>query len=188
MARLDADDNGFIDANNWLFTARGIPAVYYGSETGFERGRAEHMGNRNYFGQERVDAAPRSPIHQALTRIAHIRAESPALQRGLQLDLELQGERAAFYRVLQHDGENQIALVLLNKGDAPSRFEIRDLIEPGHWREAVAGSTADVAANGGLASEVPAHGVRVWLLDGSVTRDDLRAKLAEAMAATRGKG
>jgi cyclomaltodextrin glucanotransferase len=78
--------------------------------------------------------------------------------------------------------------VLLNKGDAPARYEIREFLEPGHWLDAVAGATAEVAANGGLASEVPAHGVRVWLLDGSVTRDDLRAKLAEAMAATRGKG
>lgn len=188
MARLDADDSGFIDADNWLFTARGIPAIYYGSETGFERGRAEHMGNRNYFGQQRIDAAPQSPIYQSLKRIANIRARTPALQRGLQLDLELQGDRAAFYRVLQHGGEHQIALVLLNKGDAPARFEIRDLLEAGHWREAVDGGTAEVAANGSLASEVPAHGVRVWLLDGAVTREDLRARIAEAMAATRGRG
>ena len=188
MARLDADDNGFIDANNWLFTARGIPAIYYGSETGFERGRAEHMGNRNYFGQQRIDAAPQSPIYQSLRRIANIRARTPALQRGLQLDLELQGDRAAFYRVLQHGGEHQIALVLLNKGDAPARFEIRDLLEAGHWREAVDGGTAEVAANGSLASEVPAHGVRVWLLDGAATREDLRARIAGAMAATRGPG
>lgn len=187
MARLDADDNGFIDANNWLFTARGIPAVYYGSETGFERGRAEHMGNRNYFGQERIDAAPRSPIQQALKRIANIRAQVPALQRGLQLDLELQGDRAAFYRVLQHGGERQLALVLLNKGDAPTRFEVGELLEPGLWREAVAGGERDIDANDILASEVPAHGVRVWLHAGAVTRADLRAKLVEAMAAPRGR-
>jgi glycosidase len=74
MARLNATDNGFIDAHNWLFTARGIPAVYYGSETGFMRGRPEHAGNRNYFGQERVDAAPRSPIYQALKSVANVRA------------------------------------------------------------------------------------------------------------------
>ena len=186
MARLDADDDGFIDANHWLFTARGIPAVYYGSEVGFERGRAEHMGNRNYFGQERIDAAPRSPILQALARIANLRARTPALQRGLQLDLELQGDRAAFYRVLQHDGTNQIALVLLNKGDAPARFDIGDLLEAGRWREAVAGGEAVVATDGSIASEVPAHGVRVWLRNGPVTRADLRARIAQAMAAARG--
>ncbi|MCB1608603.1 MAG: cyclomaltodextrin glucanotransferase, partial [Xanthomonadales bacterium] len=31
MARIDADDAGFIDAHNFLFTARGIPVIYYGS-------------------------------------------------------------------------------------------------------------------------------------------------------------
>jgi cyclomaltodextrin glucanotransferase len=40
MARMNAGDNGFIDANNWLFTARGIPVVYYGSEIGFTAGTA----------------------------------------------------------------------------------------------------------------------------------------------------
>ena len=88
--------------------------------------------------------------------------------------------------MLQHDGTNQIALVLLNKGDAPARFEIRELLESGHWREAMSGDAIDVATS--LASDVPPHGVRVWLHDGPVTREDLRAKLAEAMAATRGKG
>ena len=37
MRRIDADTDGFIDANNWLFTSRGIPVVYYGSEIGFGR-------------------------------------------------------------------------------------------------------------------------------------------------------
>jgi glycosidase len=93
MARLDASDDGFIDANNLLFTMRGIPVVYYGSETGFERGTAEHAGNRNYYGQERVDAGADNRIYQQLRRIATVRAKTPALQRGLQVNLELQGDR-----------------------------------------------------------------------------------------------
>nr|AIA88435.1 CAZy families GH13 protein [uncultured Xanthomonas sp.] len=84
MARMDASDNGFIDAHNWLFTARGIPVVYYGSETGFMRGGAEHAGNRNYYGQARIDTAPSSPIYRHLVRIASLRRATPALQRGLQ--------------------------------------------------------------------------------------------------------
>ena len=43
--------------------AHGGDPVYYGSETGFERGRAEHEGNRNYYGQARIDAADKSPIY-----------------------------------------------------------------------------------------------------------------------------
>ena len=185
MARLDASDEGFIDAHNWLFTARGIPVIYYGSETGFMRGTAEHAGNRNYFGRERIDAAIGHPIREHLKRIARARAASPALQRGLQLNVLLQGDRAAFYRVYQRGGQAQIALVLLNKGDAPAGFEIRDYLQPGTWRAAVGGGAIDVAAGGALSARVPAHGVEVYLLDAPVTQGDLASALATAMATAR---
>ncbi|MBW8368739.1 MAG: cyclomaltodextrin glucanotransferase, partial [Arenimonas sp.] len=164
------------------FTARGTPVVYYGSEVGFMRGRVEHSGNRNYFGQERVDAAPDHRIHQALRRIARVRAASPALQRGLQVNLELAGDRAAFYRVFQHGGVSQLALVLINKGDAPEDFRVQRYLQPGTWRAALAGGETTVAAGGALEATVPAHGAEVFLLDGAVTEPGLAARLAELMA------
>ena len=178
MPRMDASDDGFIDAHNWLFTARGIPVVYYGSEIGFERGTAEHAGNRNYFGTEGIAAARTHPIRAALARIAHVRASSPALQRGLQVDVELAGDRAAFYRVYQHDGTHQTALVLLNKGDGPARFEER--LQRGTWRNAIDGASVAVDDDGAFASEVPAHGVAVWLLDAPVTQPELLERLRAA--------
>lgn len=180
MARINASDEGFIDANNWLFTARGIPAVYYGSETGFMRGRAEHMGNRNYYGQERVDAAGKSPIYPALKRIANLRRESPALQRGLQFNLRMKGDEAVFYRVYQHEGTAQTALVLLNKGDAASTFAVSDYLQSGAWRDAFTGKR--IGAGKRLRLEVPAHGARVLFFDRPLTRKDLRARLADSMA------
>jgi cyclomaltodextrin glucanotransferase len=185
MPRLAASDEGFIDAHNWLFTARGIPVIYYGSEIGFMRGRAEHAGNRNYFGQERVEAAKSHPIHAALRRIAKLREASPALQRGLQLNLLMKEERAAFYRVYQHGGVSQIALVLLNKGDSPTTFWIRDYLQAGRWRAALGGGTVEVGEDDALEAEVPAHGVEVYLLDKPVLRADLAAALDEAMAHAR---
>jgi cyclomaltodextrin glucanotransferase len=185
MARLDASDEGFIDAHNWLFTARGIPVVYYGSEVGFMRGRPEHDGNRNYFGAERITAAPSHAIHRDLSRIAHVRAASPALQRGLQLNVELQGDRAAFYRVYQHEGVSQVALVLLNKGDAPAKFEVTQWLQPGTWRAAIAGGDTRVRAGGALKATVPAHGVEVFLLDAPVTQAALRAQLDALMKVRR---
>ncbi|WP_457096585.1 alpha-amylase family glycosyl hydrolase [Lysobacter sp. P5_B9] len=180
MARLDASDDGFIDANNFLFTTRGIPVIYYGSETGFERGTAEHMGNRNYFGQERIDAAPRSAIYQSLKRIGSLRAATPALQRGLQVNVLMQGERAVFYRVLQQGGTHQIALVLLNKGATPAAFAVTDMLQAGRWRAALGGGDVDVAEGGALQATVPAHGVEVYVLDAAVTQPALRAALARA--------
>ncbi|HVI57492.1 MAG TPA: alpha-amylase family glycosyl hydrolase [Luteimonas sp.] len=180
MPRMDASDAGFIDAHNWLFTARGIPVVYYGSEVGFMRGRGEHAGNRNYFGQERVDAARGNPIRAALKRIADMRKASPALQRGLQVDVRLRGDEAAFYRVYEHGGVQQLALVLLNKGDAARTMEVRDYLQPGAWRDAFDGGV--VEAGDSLSAQVPGHGVRVFLLDAPATRADLRARLDALMA------
>jgi glycosidase len=185
MPRMDASDAGFIDAHNWLFTARGIPVVYYGSEMGFMRGRPEHGGNRNYFGAEGIAAAKASPIRAALARIAKVREASPALQRGLQVDVELAGNRAAFYRVYQHAGAHQIALVLLNKGDAAERFSIDTMLQPGRWTSALDGGVVDVATGGALEASVPAHGVQVYLLDAAVTEPALAAALDKAMAGAR---
>ncbi len=185
MPRLDASDEGFIDAHNWLFTARGIPVLYYGSEMGFMRGRPEHGGNRNYFGTEGIAAARSSPIRSALMRIALARAHSPALQRGLQIDLELEGNRAAFYRIYQHEGMSQIALVLLNKGDVATHFAIDRMLQAGAWHSILDGSTIEVAGSGTLEAEVAAHGVQVFLLDDAVSEPTLVAALDAAMADAR---
>ena len=180
MARLNATDAGFIDAHNFLFTARGIPVVYYGSETGFMRGRPEHSGNRNYFGQERIDAAPQSPIYQQLKRIANVRRNSIALQRGLQLNLNFGGDTAVFYRVYENAGVAQTALVLLNKGDGALALDVSDYLQPGEWRDAFDGSALQVA--GHLATTVPAHGVKVYIYNHPLKRPDMRARLALLMA------
>jgi len=179
MARLDASDAGFIDAHNWLFTARGIPVIYYGSETGFMRSRAEHAGNRAYFGQERVNDAPKSPIFAPLQRIARLREATPALQRGLQVNERLQGDEAVFFRVLQQGDTAQTALVLLNKGDTPRSIEVRRYLQAGTWRDALGGASQTV--RGSLTAEVPAHGVRVFVLEAQVEQTALQQQLKAAV-------
>ncbi len=179
MARLDASDAGFIDAHNWLFTARGIPVIYYGSETGFMRSRAEHAGNRAYFGQKRVDEAPKSPIFAPLQRIAKLREATPALQRGLQVNERLHGDEAVFFRVLQQGDTAQTALVLLNKGDTARTFEVSRYLQAGTWRDALGGASQTV--KGSLTAEVPAHGVRVFVLDAPVDQTALQKQLKAAV-------
>ncbi len=181
MARLNASDNGFIDADNFLFTARGIPAIYNGSEIGFERGKAEHEGNRNYFGQQRIDNAPKSPIYQHLKRIATLRERTPALQRGLMLPIRFAGQQASFYRVYQKCDIHQIALVLLNKGDQPAAFNVSDKLQAGTWKPALDGTAVDVPANGSLKATVAAHDVQVYLLNAQASRPDLVAELTRLM-------
>ena len=176
MARLDADDAGFIDAHNFLFTARGIPVVYYGSESGFMRGTVEHAGNRNYFGVEGIAGARRSPIRNALMEVAEARRTSVALQRGVQVPIEMAGDRAAFWRVYQHGDVHQTALVLLNKGDASTRFDISGM-QAGEWISAFDGHRRQVDESGEASITVGAHGVEVWLLDAVVTAPGLLTQL-----------
>lgn len=175
MARLKASDEGFINANNLLFTVRGIPVLYYGSEMGFMRGTPEHQGNRNYFGIEGIAAARQSIIREKLMRIAKVRRDTPALQRGVQINIEFAGNRAAFYRILQHQGTEQIALVLLNKGNAPETFSIDALAQPGRWKSAIDGRERVI--DGPVQLRVGPHDVEVLVHNGPVTASDLLAAL-----------
>lgn len=184
MARMAADTNGFIDANNWLFTSRGIPVVYYGSESGFQAGANEHTGNRNYFGQDNVDTAGDHPIHAALTRIANIRKNSIALQRGLQVYTGFGPRTASFFRVYQKDGVRQTALVLLNGSDQPVTMEFGALPAKGTWKDAVTGHVIQVDEGfAGLAEEIAPHSVRVYLNDAPITNYKFVELLDEAQAA-----
>lgn len=182
MARMNASDSGFIDAHNWLFTSRGIPVVYMGSEMGYMRGTVEHQGNRNYYGQDNIELAKQHPIHAQLQRVANLRKRIPALQRGLQVNLDFVGDQAAFYRVVQLDGMAQTALVLLNKGDSPTTIKVQRYLQAGHWQEQFSGEILALEEGDALSDEVPAHGVRVWLREGPINLPQLQAKLQELTA------
>ena len=183
MPRMDATDNGFIDANNWLFTSRGIPVVYQGSEMGFMRGKAEHQGNRNYLGQENIDRAKTHPIHSQLSAIANVRKSHPALQNGLQVNLEFSGEHAAFFRVIQHGDMAQTALVLLNKGDDAYRFKITKYLQSGLWSEVrFKEESQDLKEGSALISNVDGHSVKVWVHEGQVTDPLMLKELTQLMA------
>ncbi|TPV61083.1 cyclomaltodextrin glucanotransferase [Aestuariibacter sp. GS-14] len=181
MARMNASDEGFIDAHNWLFTARGIPVVYQGSEFGYMRGTSEHVGNRNYIGQERLENARNHNIRENLSRIALVRQQSPALQRGLQYNLTLSGHEAVFFRVVQDSAAQQTALVMLNKSDMPMQMQADTFVDSGEWQERITGSSV-LVSNGALSATVPAHGVRVFVKNGPVTSNAFTQVLLEQMA------
>jgi len=178
MKRIDADAAGFIDANNWLFTSRGIPVVYYGSEIGFRAGTDQHAGNRDYYGQDNIELAKSHPIRKALSRIAAIRKNSIALQRGLQVNLEFGEDSAAFFRIYQKDGVHETALVLLNKSDEAIKFEVGNWVFPAHWRRA-GGDETLLVDRAGTATRVSvsAHGVQVYVTDEAPTGEVLETEL-----------
>ncbi|MFQ3198365.1 MAG: glycosidase [Paraglaciecola sp.] len=182
MPRMNASDEGFIDANNWLFTSRGIPVIYQGSEIGFMRGKSEHQGNRNYLGQENIDQAGTNKIQQNLSRIANLRKGNVALQNGLQLNITLAGDKAAFYRIYQRGDAAQSALVLLNKGDTATDFVISQYLQEGNWIEQISLSIRQISnLQSQLSTQVGPHGVQVWIREGQVENPALLKELSLLM-------
>lgn len=178
MERMNATDEGFIDANNWLFTSRGIPVIYYGSEINFMTGKPEHKGNRNYLGQQRIEQAKSHIIHNELTSIAHVRKNSVALQRGLQVNLDFNGDLASFYRVYQNNDDSQTALVLLNKGDNEAEFNIQKMLSTGSWTDAITGKEYKIDSSDlTLNTKVKGHGATVLLLNSPINNAELHAQL-----------
>jgi glycosidase len=178
MARMNADDAGFINANNWLFTARGIPAIYYGAELNFMTGKSEHEGNRNYLGQANIEKAKSHIIHRNLTKIANIRKHNIALQKGQQINIDVKDDHAIFYRVYQHQGINQTALVLLNKSGKAQTLSVKNFDNNGQWRDAQTNQLIPTPLNvqtqlTELSIDVPSHGVKVLLLNQAITNAHL---------------
>ena len=168
--------DGYIDANNFLFTARGIPCVYYGSETAFGCGMDEHEGNRNYYGQERIDKAKEGKIYKNLKIIAEIRKNNIALQKGLQINLKEQfkDNKAAFYRIYQSDGINQTVLVLLNKANNPQQFTIDKYLSSGEWFDLKKKELISIdSEKPELTINVEPHGVKVFVLNDKINNNDL---------------
>jgi len=188
MPRMRASENGFRDAHNWLFTSRGIPVVYYGSEIAFRAGAAEHAGNRDYLGQANIERARTHPLQASLTRIARIRADSVALQRGLQANYSLDEETAVFFRVFEHEGMAQTALVLLNKGDEAADLLVDDWVSTGSWRDADDGTPVDVGGESPtFGVTVPPHDVRVFFLDAPNNSVTLASELERLQQGARAR-
>ena len=177
MARINTDTRGYINVHNLLFTLRGIPVIYYGSESGFMSGTAEHAGNRNYFGVDGIENAKQSPIFASLSTIAKVRQENIALQRGLQVNLSFEQHQASFLRIYEHEGVNQTALVLFNKDDLAAVIEVDDVLSNGEWKEALSGETMTVDNGATHTFRLPANSIQVWLFGDANNNDKLIERL-----------
>lgn len=181
MSRMNTSNQGFIDAHNWLFTSRGIPVIYYGSEIGFMRGSSEHQGNRNYYGLKNIQKAKNNEIYQSLTKIALLRKKTIALQRGLQINLKFEHHKASFYRVYEHNGVYQTALVLLNKSNSTKTFEVSKYLSQGQWSNAFNKNKIEIKNGQSLITSVPAHQVSVYLLNQPNNNQAFITKLNQLM-------
>jgi cyclomaltodextrinase / maltogenic alpha-amylase / neopullulanase len=113
-----------------LFTAPGVPSLYYGSEWGMEGERARHSDQAlrpALRSPEAAGSAPRPYLAEVITRLARVRHATPALRRGGYEQLHVAAEQIAFARRL--DGERVI--VAVNMADAPAVVEVAAPVSDG---------------------------------------------------------
>ncbi|MBK1650244.1 alpha-amylase family glycosyl hydrolase [Rhabdochromatium marinum] len=160
-------------AYNLLWTARGIPCLYYGEEIEFMKGAPQDVeGERDtlsstgraYFGDhlsaERIGQTQAHPLYQHIRRLNLIRRAIPALQQAQMTQVNEWGSGMSFVRDLSAAGS--YAVVGLAIGSEQS-VQV-DGIRPGLYRDAVSGG--EINSQGQLNFQVPANSAGIWVLDG----------------------
>jgi glycosidase len=164
-------------AYNLIWTARGIPCLYFGEEIEFMKGAAQDVEGekdtlettgRAYFGDhltdERIHETQSHPLYQHLKRLNLIRRSVPALQKAPMTQVAEWGSGMAFVRDLANAGPERgsYAVVGLAIG-SHQQVDIGD-VRPGLYRDAVTGG--EIRCDGHLSFEVKANSAGIWVLDG----------------------
>lgn len=160
-------------AYNLIWTARGIPCLYFGEEIEFMRGAPQDVEGekdtlettgRAYFGDHLADgriAQTRShPLYRHIQRLNLIRRAIPALQKARMTQVNEWGSGMSFIRDLADAGS--YAAVGLAIG-SDQQIDI-DGVRPGRYRDAVTGGEID--SDGRLGFHVQANSSGIWVLDG----------------------
>lgn len=166
--RFAGSDQALASALNLIFLARGIPAVFYGTEVRFKAGLeidgadAPHANSgRAYFGDALLAPATRThPFVLHLKRLNQLRRASVALQKG-RLERFGETDNAAWF-VRNFEDRAYAAVGLSQGGDSISIGGLPG----GTWRDAVTGQAQTIASGGTLTFQVRDGSAGVWLLDG----------------------
>ncbi|HAS42869.1 MAG TPA: hypothetical protein DCS93_20485 [Microscillaceae bacterium] len=156
---------------NFMFTWRGIPVVYYGTEIQFMKGAYADIHNaagieqsidltgRAYYGDQFANA-PNHIIYQHIKKLNAIRRAVPALQKGSYRWDGNGGGKAVGY-VRKH-GDSEVAVGLAKDGGASFTFSG---LTNGIYRDAVTGAEISVT-NGSLSFSVTSGSAGIYVLNG----------------------
>lgn len=174
------------DKLDLMFTFRGIPCIFYGSEIEFQKGKVIDAGTtaaladtgRAYYGANlegtvtatdygtytasgTVASTLGKPIAQHIIRLNKIRRLVPALQKG-QYSTEGCSGTVAFKRRYTDSGTDSFALVAINGqatfSDLPS----------GTYIEVITGNKVTVGSGGSITTDsISAGNMRVYVLSGT---------------------
>ena len=168
--RYGGSDENLAACMNFMFTWRGIPSVYYGTEMRFKAGefadihdasgiqRSINETGRAYYG-DAIDQASSHTIYQHIKKLNAIRKAVPALQKGAWSWKDAPGNAVAYRRVYQN---SEVAVGLAKDGGAS--FSISGMTN-GIYRDAVTGREI-AASNGTLNFSVTSGSAGIYVLNG----------------------
>jgi glycosidase len=172
-----------------MFTFRGIPCIYYGSEIEFKKGHVIDVGpnaplestGRAYFGNHiegsinvtdfgvynnatgEMANSLNHPLARHIRKLNRIRHSIPALQKGQYSTSDISGGGMAFKRRYTGDGVDSFVLVTISGGATFNN------IPNGTYKDAITGDTINVTG-GSLSASVSGQGnMRVYVLDTTET-------------------
>ena len=161
-------------AYNLLWTARGIPCLYYGEEVEFMKGAPQDIiGNddtlgstgRAYFGDhlepERIAQTRSHPLFRHLQRLNAIRQAIPALQKARMSHVAEWGAGMRFVRDYHH-GESYVVVGLA--AGSGQQIEV-NAVHNGVYRDAVTGAEVSVQS-GSISFFVQRASAGIYVLNG----------------------
>lgn len=107
--RTDSAYAKFLQMYTWIYTAPGIPVVYYGDEIGMTG--ANDPGNRNMMVFDSLSTAQRD-FRDRISQLSHLRSHSMALCYGDYQTVLVNDSQA----IIQRQYLNETAVMVINKG------------------------------------------------------------------------
>jgi len=170
--RFNGTDQALASALNLIWTVRGIPCLFYGTEIRFKAG-AEIDGNdaphdtsgRAYFGDhltpQNIDATRDHVFARHIKRLNAIRRASEALQKGVMENYG--GNDNDFWFARNHEGGSAYAVVGLSQSG--STITVNN-VRGGTYTDAVTGNTLTASDGGSLTFEVKSSSAGIYILNG----------------------
>ena len=172
--RFKGDDWMAAAAYNLIWTARGIPCLYYGEEIAFMRGAPQDVEGekdtldqtgRAYFGDhltaDQIARTQSHPLYQHIKRLNQIRRAVPALQKAQMTQVGEWGSGMCFVRDLSGEGSYAVIGLAIGSDQSVTVEGVRD----GTYRDAVTGREVQVSG-GRLSFSVHANSAGIYVLDG----------------------
>ena len=161
-------------AYNLIWTARGIPCLYYGEEIEFMKGAPQDViGERDtldqtgraYFGDhltdDRIAATQSHPLYRHIRRLNAIRRAIPALQKARMSQVSDWGQGLSFVRDLDDGASYAVVGLAIGSDQEVTISPVRN----GLYRDAVSGREVRVG-DGRLSFHVHANSAGIYVLDG----------------------